>query len=251
MSRLIFLLTLPRIGGRLEQKYEYTHVMKTNAKPTSSASPPQESRSGKRRENKAKTKQAILKAAADLFSKKGFFQTTTKEISTQAKIAEGTLFNYFPTKEDLALYFFEQELDGLIQWYGGQTELQEAPLAEKIFAIVNHHLERISPYEDFIGAVYLRALQPASKLSPLSLEKRELSLHYLRFIHDILVEAEKRKDIPKVGQVGAYAVGLFHVAMITYWLNDRSRGKENTLALLDRCLKVANSILTKQGGWEW
>jgi hypothetical protein len=129
--------------------------------------------------------------------------------------------------------------------------LQEAPLAEKIFAIVNRHLERISPYEDFIGAVYLRALQPRSKLSPLSLEERELSLHYLRFIHDILLEAEKRQEIPKVGQVGAYAVGLFHVAMITYWLNDRSRGKENTLALLDRCLKVANSILTKQGGWEW
>jgi AcrR family transcriptional regulator len=235
----------------LERIYECTHVMKKNAKQTDSASPPKKSRSGKRRENKERTKQAILKAAADLFSTKGFFQTTTKEISTRARIAEGTLFNYFPTKEDLALYFFEQELDGLIQWYGEQTELKEAPLAEQVFAIVNHHLERISPYEDFIGAVYLRALQPASKLNPLSLEKRELTLHYLRFIHDILVEAERRKEIPKVGQVGAYVVGLFHVAMITYWLNDCSRGKENTLALLDRCLKVANTVLLKRGGWEW
>jgi AcrR family transcriptional regulator len=206
---------------------------------------------GKRAKNKEQTQQAILKAALHFFSKKGFYRATTREIARQAGIAEGTMFNYFRTKEDLALYFFEKELAGLIQWYEEQPQLRKAPLAEKLFAIVNHHLERIGPYEEFIGAVYLRALQPASKLHPLSLQERELSLRYLRFIHDILLQAEERQEIPKVGQIGAYAVGLFHVAMITYWLNDHSRGKENTLALLDRCLKVANTVLLKKGGWEW
>ncbi len=206
---------------------------------------------GKRAQNKERTREAILKAALEYFSQKGFHRTTTREIARKAGIAEGTMFNYFPTKEDLALYFFEKDLTELIVWYEAQTHLQEAPLAEKLFAIVNHHLEGLRPYEEFIGAVYLRALQPTSKLNPLSLDRRELSLRYLRFIRDILVEAEERKEIPKVGQVGAYAVGLFHVAMITYWLNDRSRGKENTLALLDRCLKMANSLLMNKGGWEW
>ncbi len=84
---------------------------------------PRPPRAGKRDENKAETKKRILAAALDLFSKKGFYQTTTKEISTKAKIAEGTLFNYFKTKEDLALYFFELEVDGLIKWYGAEERL--------------------------------------------------------------------------------------------------------------------------------
>ncbi|HVY68402.1 MAG TPA: TetR/AcrR family transcriptional regulator [Verrucomicrobiae bacterium] len=211
---------------------------------------PRPPRAGKRDENKAETKKRILAAALDLFSKKGFYQTTTKEISTKAKIAEGTLFNYFKTKEDLALYFFELEVDGLIKWYGAEERLESASLPERLFAIIHRHLERITPYEDFIGAVYLRALQPVSKLNPLSLEHQELSIRYLRFIRGILEEAEGQEEIPAVGDLGAYGFGLFHMAIISYWLHDKSDGKEATLALLDRSLKVAGSVLRK-GGWEW
>jgi hypothetical protein len=53
-----------------------------------------------------------------------------------------------------------------------------------------------------------------------------------------------------LGDFGAYAFRLFHSAIITYWLQDCSRGKEQTLALLDRCLKLADRILRK-GGWDW
>jgi len=207
-------------------------------------------KAGKRAQNKERTKKGILRAALDLFSKKGFFRTTTKQISTKAKIAEGTLFNYFKTKEDLALYFFEQELAGLTEWYRSQPKLRRSSLPEKLFAIIHRHLERISPYEEFIGAVYLRALQPVSKLNLLSLETQELNVRYLRFIQEVLREAEEEGEIPRVGDFGAYAFGLFHIAIISYWLQDSSPGKENTLALLDRSLKVANSVLRK-GTWEW
>lgn len=223
--------------------------MTTSQKRAKRASP-QTAKPGKRAQNKERTKKEILRAALELFSKRGFFRTTTKQISNKAKIAEGTLFNYFKTKEDLALYFFEQELAGLTEWYGKQTKLHTAPLAEKLFAIINRHLERITPYEDFIGAVYLRALQPVSRLNPLSLGAHELNVRYLRFIQEVLREAEEEGEIPKVGDFGAYAFGLFHLAIITYWLQDISPGKENTLALLDRSLKVGNSILRK-ASWEW
>jgi AcrR family transcriptional regulator len=205
---------------------------------------------GKRAENRERTKQQILKAALELFSKKGFYNTTTKQISDKAKIAEGTLFNYFRTKEDLALYFFEQEVEELIRWYDEQTELKDAAVAEKLFAIIYRHLDRMSPYEEFIGAVYLRALQPVSKLSPLSLQSQSVNLRYLNFIRGILAEAEDDEKMPRLGDIGAYGFGLFHMTMVTYWLQDKSPGKEKTLALLDRTLKVGSTLLRK-GGWEW
>jgi AcrR family transcriptional regulator len=205
---------------------------------------------GKRELNKERTKERILEGALQLFREKGLENTTTKEISKKAGIAEGTLFNYFKTKEDLALYFFQKETDDLIQWFRGEARLQKAPLAEKLFAIIHRQLEYIEPYEDFIGAVFYRSLQPSSMLSPLSFESQEFRLRYLRFIREILADAEKKGEIPPVGALGAYAVGLFYMGIVTHWLHDTSRGKQKTLALLDRALSLGTNVL-KKGGWEW
>ena len=46
-------------------------------------------------------KQALLEAAIELFAKDGFWQTTTASIAQEAGVATGTLFTYFPTKNDL------------------------------------------------------------------------------------------------------------------------------------------------------
>src|SRR5882757_1126261 len=219
-------------------------------KPIPAKSRPSIGARGKRFVKKEKTRHSILQAALDLFVEKGFYQTTTRAISRKAKIAEGTLFNYFETKEDLALYFFEQQLAQIIDWYRHNKRVRQAALPEKLFAIIHRLLDRLAPYEEFIGAVYLRALQPSSRLSPLSLSAQEHNLRFLRFIRDVLAEAAVEGEIPDLGDLGAYGFALFHLAVITYWLQDRSAGKENTLALLDRCLKLAAHALRKKG-WDW
>ena len=207
-------------------------------------------RLGRRETKKEQTKLRILQAALQLFKEKGLEGTTTKQISRKAGIAEGTLFNYFETKEDLALYFFQKETDHLIAWFSAEKRLQKAALPEKLFAIIHRQLEYLEPYEEFIGAVFCRSLQPASSLSPLSLDSQELRLKYLRFIRDILDEAGARREIPRVGGLGAYAVGLFYLGIVAFWLQDRSRGKQKTLALLDRALNLG-AQLAKKGSWEW
>jgi AcrR family transcriptional regulator len=200
---------------------------------------------------KKKAKQAILKAALELFAAKGFHATTTKAISKKARMANGMLLNHFETKEDLALYFFEEERSELMAWYRANRRLKKADIAEKLFAIIQHMLERFEPYEEFIGAVYMRALNPTSKLSPFNLDSQERNLRYLRFIRGILLEAEADEEIPPFGDFGAYAFGLFQLAILTHWLRDQSPGKEETLALLDRSLKMGTHFLRNNGGWNW
>lgn len=48
-------------------------------------------------------RKAIMEAALKLFTERGFHGTTTTQISKEAGVATGTLFNYFPTKEDLII----------------------------------------------------------------------------------------------------------------------------------------------------
>jgi len=226
--------------------------MKNAHKRTSEGQPPKPTKlsAGKREKNKERTKERILAAALELFREKGLEGTTTKEVSKKAGIAEGTLFNYFKTKEDLALYFFQKETENLITWFRADSRLQKAPLPEKLFAIIHRQLEYLEPYEDFIGAVFCRSLQPTSILSPLSFQSQEMRLKYLRFIREILAEAEEKREIPRLGDLGAYAVGLFYLGIVTHWLQDTSRGKQKTLALLDRALNLGTQVL-KKGSWEW
>lgn len=50
---------------------------------------------------------AILTAARDAFSQKGFHRTTIRDIAQRAGLAEGTLYNHFKNKDDLLIGLFE------------------------------------------------------------------------------------------------------------------------------------------------
>ncbi|MCD1293648.1 TetR family transcriptional regulator [Methanocella sp. CWC-04] len=56
-------------------------------------------------------REVIMKTALKLFTERGFHGTPTSMISEQAGVATGTLFRYFPTKEELInnIYFDVKE----------------------------------------------------------------------------------------------------------------------------------------------
>jgi AcrR family transcriptional regulator len=68
---------------------------------------------GLRERKKQQTRQHIAETARRLFGKRGFDRVTVAEIARAAEVSEQTVFNYFPTKEDLVYWqlgAFEEEL---------------------------------------------------------------------------------------------------------------------------------------------
>jgi AcrR family transcriptional regulator len=197
---------------------------------------------GRRAQNKEAIRKRIVTAALSLFQTKGFEATTTKAIARKAGIAEGTVFNYFKTKEDIALHFFEQEVDQAIAAVRENPRLRKAPLEEKLFALVHSQLEFLAPYERFIGAAFIQALKPASPLGAFSHRAQQLRHRYVGFVQELFEESMPKHPL---NWVAPEVFWIYYLGALLYWLHDSSPGKQHTLAFLDRSLSMGVSVLNQ------
>jgi AcrR family transcriptional regulator len=70
---------------------------------------------GLRERKKRQTREAIAAAAMELFMAHGFDEVTVADVARAADVSEKTVFNYFPTKEDLVLLRGQERQAALIE----------------------------------------------------------------------------------------------------------------------------------------
>jgi TetR/AcrR family transcriptional regulator len=72
-------------------------------------------------------REQLIHVAIDLFSRKGFKGTTTREIAAAAGVTEAIIFRHFETKEHLYTAIIDQKLNSpqTAQWVAGLTQAME------------------------------------------------------------------------------------------------------------------------------
>jgi AcrR family transcriptional regulator len=202
-------------------------------------------RAGRRAAKKEATRERIIAVALELFQSRGFDGTTTRAIARRAGIAEGTVFNYFPTKDDIALEFFERAVDNAVAAVRGDARLRDGPLEEKLFALLQSQFEYLEPYQRFIGSALMEAIRPASRLGPFSNKAQALRHRYVGFVEELFEQSLPPKRFVPLRFWAPNAFWVYYLGALLFWLNDESPGKENTLAFLDRSLKIGVAILRR------
>ena len=89
----------------------------------------------KQTDKKIQKKETIIRAAAEVFAKKGFAGTVMADIAVQAGLGKGTLYEYFKSKDQL---FF-----AVFKWFTAETSravqvnasVLGAPASQKLLAI--------------------------------------------------------------------------------------------------------------------
>ncbi|HKF81010.1 MAG TPA: TetR family transcriptional regulator [Thermoleophilaceae bacterium] len=70
---------------------------------------------GLRERKKQQTRELIAETARRLFVERGFDGVTVAEVARAADVSEKTIFNYFPTKEDLVYWRLESFEEDLVE----------------------------------------------------------------------------------------------------------------------------------------
>jgi AcrR family transcriptional regulator len=83
---------------------------------------------GLRERKRERTRQLIADTARRLFAERGFEHVTVAEIAREAEVAPATVFNYFPTKEDLFYSRLEVFQEDLL------TAVRERPSGQSVLA---------------------------------------------------------------------------------------------------------------------
>ena len=78
------------------------------------------------------TKARIRKAAVEIISKEGFFNTRMQDIADEASLAVGTIYNYFSSKDEVLSYIFQNEMKRRMEY---MSELKKEDLTIKEFLI--------------------------------------------------------------------------------------------------------------------
>jgi TetR/AcrR family transcriptional regulator len=85
----------------------------------------------------------LLDAALDLFVEKGFAATRSEEVAARAGVSKGTLFLYFPTKEELFEAVVRENISGRFGEWNEEFENFEGSTAEMVRHCMSMWWERI------------------------------------------------------------------------------------------------------------
>ena len=81
----------------------------------------------------------IFDASVHLFLQKGFNETSMREIAEAAGIGKSTLYDYYPSKEQILVSYFENEIYKITR-SAQQIIQQDSTITEKLSRIMQMHL---------------------------------------------------------------------------------------------------------------
>jgi AcrR family transcriptional regulator len=189
---------------------------------------------------KQATRRRIVETARRLFGRDGFEATATRDLAREAGIAAGTLFNYFPTKEALALCLAAEALGEARDSYTNRRRGDEA-LEEDLFAFLAACLRCLTPLRGCLRPVLEQALSPLAASA--GAEGESLRSDHLEMVGAILA----RHGLAEPSFVTLHLYWTLFTGVLAFWLDDASPHQEDTLAVLDQALKMLVRSLAPKG----
>jgi TetR/AcrR family fatty acid metabolism transcriptional regulator len=153
---------------------------KSGGKKKDAAPPPPEGKRGR-----------ILDAAIKVFAAEGFYNAKVSQIAHEAGVADGTIYLYFKSKDDLLINLFEDRMERV------NANLREAIDTEstataRLRRIVKLHLELVEQNRDMAEVISVELRQSSKFIREYSNPK---FAEFLRTIAGAVVEGQRTGEL--------------------------------------------------------
>lgn len=169
----------------------------------------------------ADKRDAILKAATQVFARRGFFQSQVADIARAAGVAAGTVYLYFRSKDDLLVSIFERTMSDTLA--EGRTAIADVrDPRERLRRLARLHLDRMGRDRD-LAVVFQVELRQSTKFM-----ERFSSTYlrdYLGMIRDTIADGQAAGEFRPGFNPTIAAKALFGALdeMATNWILTRRR----------------------------
>ena len=187
------------------------------------------------------TRRKIYDTAMELFREKGFEPTTMRDIATKAGVALGGAYYYYSSKDAIVLDFYREMQESsnqpVLDTLAGQKKLKE-----RIRCVLEQRLALLEPNRKFCAALFRHAPDCVDPLSPFSDESRPIregAVEHMRIAidgGDLKIPSDLKPRLP-------YLLWLYQMALIMFWLYDRSPNQERTRQLMEKSLGLLVNLL--------
>ena len=164
---------------------------------------------------------AILRAAIDVFAGRGFFNAQVADVARAAGVAAGTVYLYFKSKDDLLVSIFERSMrEGLTT--GRAAVVDQRDPRERLRRLARAHLARLGSDRN-LAIVFQVELRQSTKF----MERFSATLlrDYLGLIREAIADGQREGTFRADVKATAMAKMLFGALdeMATNWILSRRR----------------------------
>jgi AcrR family transcriptional regulator len=193
--------------------------------------------SGLRERNKLDKLRRIKDAASELFVRKGYDDTTTREIAVRAGVGLGTIFVYAATKRDLLFLIVNEDLQRVVE-KAAATVRPERPMLENLLRAFQAHY-RYFAQEPELSRLALREMSfyATGPEAQRFLKTRQRLVALITEIVRIAIERKAIASAESPNLIGQVIFSIYQVE-IRHWLSSDELNLTRGLNALRRQLKL-------------
>jgi AcrR family transcriptional regulator len=169
---------------------------------------------GLREAKKENKRERLLNAAIELFSKKGFDQTSIGDITAHAGVAKGTFYSFFEKKGDVLLYFVDREI--VTSRHHIQNIIStKKTIFDQLELVIFTYLKYIFRNKEFSRVL------AKERFDTIGTRRNKNELQLMKALAQLIDQAKKQNEIKSTvdSQCMADMIFAIYTMNVIYWLN--------------------------------
>jgi AcrR family transcriptional regulator len=174
---------------------------------------------------RSRRQEEILEAAAKLFADRGYSEANTQELADLLQVGKGTIYRYFPTKQELFLAAVDRLMRQLREAIDAAMQGIDDPF-ERMAVAVKTYLRYFAERPEMVELLIQERAQFRDRMTPTYFVHREANVGRFREQIRGLIAEGRLRDVPPE-RVTDVLSDLLYGTMFTNYFAGRKRSPED------------------------